>query len=318
MNKKNILLIRISILLFSILVVLYIVDIKELVASFGKVPIWLLGFGVLLTVFRTWLTGLRWKLVNPDVAEQLSRWQYFKYLMIANTFNLFMPGALGGDFVKTAIIVKSVNINRVENIIAIFADRIIGLLSIILLALVSLGFATDIENRYFFIRFITTLLAVFIGSVLFASNGIVHKLGEWIFSKIGKAGIILQNILEKWQKSLLFFRKNYLRVITAFMLSVPIHFSSFFIAYMVARHLQIDIGFFDISMIMALVWVITAVPITISGAGVREISFVYFLSKYGVEASPAASLSMHLYLIMVFVGLLGFVFIFINKKKDMI
>ncbi len=132
--------------------------------------------------------------------------------------------------------------------------------------------------------------------------------------RLGKIGVILSNVAEAWQNALLYFRSNKKNVLMGLLLCIPIHVVSFLTAYLLARSLNIHISFFDISLIIALVWLITAIPISISGVGVRELSMIYLFSIYGVEAEPATALSVYIYMVTVIMGFIGLLFI-ANWKK---
>jgi uncharacterized protein (TIRG00374 family) len=117
-------------------------------------------------------------------------------------------------------------------------------------------------------------------------------------------------VVETWKEALRFFRRNSHLLLTALLLCLPIHGLSFVTTYIIAKSLGIDVSFFDVSVVLSLVWVITAVPITISGAGVRELSVIYFLSLFGVQAEPATALSIYLYIVSLALGLIGLAFVF--------
>ncbi len=127
---------------------------------------------------------------------------------------------------------------------------------------------------------------------------------------LGGMGKRVVYVLETWKDALMFYRHNYHRLLLALLLCLPIHGLSFVTTYILAVNLGIVISFSDICMILALVWVITAIPITISGVGVRELSLIYFLSLYGVKAESATALSVYLYIVSVILGLIGLVFLF--------
>ena len=52
---------------------------------------------------------------------------------IGNVFNLVIPGAVGGDFIKAAYLVR-MDINRTQAVASMVIDRIVGLLGLFLLA----------------------------------------------------------------------------------------------------------------------------------------------------------------------------------------
>ncbi len=59
--------------------------------------------------------------------------QSFLLGFIGNVFNLVIPGAVGGDFIKAAYLVR-MNINRTQAVASMVIDRIVGLLGLFVLA----------------------------------------------------------------------------------------------------------------------------------------------------------------------------------------
>ena len=309
-TKVTTLLLRITFLVLSLIILIKMVDFKLVFHHVRDISLLVLGILVSLAILQTWLLGIRWQLVNPDVSGQLTGVQYFRLMMMTKPFNLIMPGALGGDFVKTVLTLKAVDNNRVNNVIAIVVDRFIGLSSIIIMGSIAMFFMSDIRDKGPFYGVFAILAAGFAVILVVAGNQWVLRLLESFFSRLGALGKQVIHFLETWINVLSFFRLNYHRLLLALLLCLPIHGLSFITTYLLAINLGITVSFFDICLILAIVWVITSIPITISGVGVRELSLIYFLSLYGVEAEPATALSISLYIVSIALGFIGLLFYF--------
>jgi uncharacterized protein (TIRG00374 family) len=288
----------------------FIADVGDVIRQVAHIPLVLLGLLLLLSIVANWLTGLRWQLLNPDPTGQLKSWDYFQLVMIAGSFSLIMPGALGGDVAKVAMAVKILKHRRVDNLIAIVVDRILGLSSIVILGAIAMLFMTTIPNRQPFVVYFSLVGLGMAAAIMAVVSPVSLSLLESLLRRFGKLGQRLIGILDSWRQALLFFRGNWHRVLIALALCLPIHGLSFVTLYVLAQALGIEISFFDVTMVLTIVWVITAIPISISGAGVRELSMIYFLGLYGVTAESATALSLLFFLIMVLLGLAGMVFLF--------
>lgn len=307
--KQYALAFRLAFLVVSLFVLYRIVDFKLVMHHLFDVPLLVLLFLLAVSILRTWMMGLRWRLLNPDVTGELSGWQYFRLLMISKPYNLIMPGALGGDLVRIGLTMKTVKTGRADNFIAIITDRFVGLFSVMLLGTTSLIFMADIPEKKVFYRIFGLVLSGFLFFLMVATNKrFIGKL-ESCFDASGVIGEKINILIKSWKNGLEFFKRNYKRVVMAFLICVPVHVTAFGIAFVVAKYLGIEIGFVDICMVFSLVWVITTIPITISGLGVRELSLVYFLSFYGVEGEKAAALSVYLYIITIALGFIGLFFL---------
>jgi len=308
-GSKIFFIIRLVILALSIAVLLRIVDFTQVFYTIGNTPWYILFILVAIGIIRTWLTAQRWQLLNPDLTGQLKSWHYFRFYMIANAFNLVMPGALGGDLIRTAYTLQEVKTKRIDNLIAIVADRFIGLLSILLLGTLALVLAPDLPRQSFFYQIFGALIAGFIFIVTIISNTRAINLMQSIGNRLGKVGQLLNRLLLVWKEALHFFKTHHRNLWAALLICLPVHFISFLSAYILARSLGINISFFNISLIIALVWLVTAIPLTLAGAGVRELSMIYLFSIYGVDAEPATALSIYIYLVSLLLGLIGLLFL---------
>lgn len=307
--------VRLAVLVLSVGLLIRVVDVRTVLHHVGDIPLSILGLLVLLALFRVWLSGVRWRLVNPDRSGQLDGWRYFRLMMMAKPFNLIMPGALGGDFVKTAFTLRAVRNRRVDNVIAIVVDYYLGLFSITVLGAGSLLFMSDIPDKQPFLLLFGGLAVLFAASFLAAGNPWLLRRLESALSRLGSPGRHLVHVLVTWKSAFQYFKASRHRLAAALLLCLPIHGVSFVTTYILAVHLGMGISFFDMSMILALVWVITAIPITISGAGVRELSLIYFLSLYGVRSEPATALSVYLTLVRIVLGVIGLGFLLFGNGR---
>ena len=299
----------------SLIVLFFLVDLGVVVDCIVSIPLSMIAILVAVSLFQTWMASIRWRWVHPDESKQLSSWQYFRLMMVSKPFNLIMPGAFGGDLVRTALTIKTVQSNRVNNVIAIVADRFIALLSIIFMGGIALFFISDVPDKQTFYALFGTMVGGLLIVLLMISNARLLQFAQLVFSRLGNSGTQLLHLLETWKKALRFFRCNYASLLKALMLCLPIHGLSFLAGYLLSEILGMGISIFDISMSLSLAWIVTAIPITISGLGVRELSLIYLLSFYNVAAESATALSIYLHIIQVIMGLIGLVLLFTTKSS---
>ncbi len=317
MKKWILIILRSVVLIACIVYLIYIVDFGDLFNNIlNRLPGWVLIITIILSVFRLWLNGIRWKMVNTDFSKQLKNWDYFRYTMISSSFNLVMPGALGGDIVKAIWVGNDISSNKTRNILSVFFDRMMGMSSVLFLGLLAFILSPFLNFNFKTIVLSIAIIVVILFTLLVAyvkKGRFEYILKKWkphrnIFSKI-------RNILFIFNDSVVFYIKKPRIFLGAFLLSFVIHISWFTVNYLIAHFLDINISFFDISMISCLVWIITAIPISISGIGIREVSYISLLHNYGVSADAAIGLSLYVFSISIIVGILGLPFVFMSKRK---
>ncbi|MBW2650907.1 MAG: flippase-like domain-containing protein, partial [Deltaproteobacteria bacterium] len=97
---------RLLVMLITGGVVYHLVDWKNVWQGLSDLTATTLVLGVGVCVGRSGLQGWRWKWLNSDRAGSFSIWNYVVYILSGNTFNLVMPGGLGGDFVRSVLVYK--------------------------------------------------------------------------------------------------------------------------------------------------------------------------------------------------------------------
>ena len=109
---------------------------KDIAASFKSININYLiaaavvySFSLIITFYR-WLFLLKMQAINLSLKESLI------LHMSGFFFNTTTPGAVSGDVVKMATVMKRDPDNRIPAIMTIFMDRLIGLYALILLTLI--------------------------------------------------------------------------------------------------------------------------------------------------------------------------------------
>lgn len=229
---------------------------------------------------------------------------------------MVLPGVLGGDVVKAIWISSDDKENSTNNVLSIISDRLVGMLSIIILSfsliMPSNYFSNDVK-QVFTVFFLLFFLMFFIITYLIKTR---HTKIVLYLRKTAKSKIIkfikrnLQNAIEIY----LFFTKNPLIILKGLFISMVIHLINFFINFLIADFLELGIGFFDIAVISSAVWLITVLPISISGIGVRELSFIFLLAGFGVSKEMATVMSLYIFSISIIFAILGLPFLLTKKK----
>ncbi|MEO5337065.1 MAG: flippase-like domain-containing protein [Magnetospirillum sp. WYHS-4] len=242
-----------------------------------------LGLGTLaLFLFQSAIGGWRWNAALAAIGEPLSFWRSFVLCYIGAFFNQTLPSAVGGDAVRMykarhdglslSAAINGVMLDRVSTVVAL-VFLVVGLQPL-LLAKVDLGAA------------------------------------EWLFPLLSLgalAGLGVLMMLDRMPESLRRWKivrgLAYLATDTRRLFLVPRHAarSLFFSAighvnisvavWVLARALAIDISVVDCLILIPLVILITTLPISIGGWGVREGAMVGTLGLVGVPAESALVLS---------------------------
>ena len=254
--------------------------------------------------------AVRWWLLLRVQSPGTSLWKISQLLMVGMFFNLFLPGSTSGDAVKAFYLLRgSLPGRRAGIILSIVMDRLLGLLALIILATIFLSLryrwltqtreTANVVNGFAIILFLAggAIAAVFVGVQLRLADRLpAGAPGRTKFIEVASA---VQLYTRAWPTTL-----------AGIFISFVGHSSFFFTYYFASNALRAGVSFVDMTVLLPVVNTIVSLPISVSGAGVRETLFITLLGKLcGVPGGTAATISIVGSLCTVFFyGLVGGVF----------
>jgi uncharacterized membrane protein YbhN (UPF0104 family) len=251
---------------------------------------------VLLYIIAQLFSTVRWKLFLP---ETLGIKKLFSLYLIGSFFNTVLPGLIGGDAVKAFYLYRATGKSSLA-VASIFMDRYIGLVMLIIIC----SFAFPFGYSYFHNSPIswafpfTVLVFVIISFLIFGF-------------RFGKRVKILSEFYDYFHS----YRNQKGIILKALLMSGFVHLSGFFAVYILALGLGIYIPFLACLIFVPLIVMFAAVPISISGIGIREGAFVLFFGLIGIRQDFATALSLSWFLANSTGSLLG-LFEYIRYKKE--
>ena len=270
---------------------------------------WLL-LSLLASAFSPISATFRWGLLLRVQGIRLSWKRITQLYMIGAFFNLFLLGSTGGDAIKLFYLLRQVEPRkRAGGLMAVGVDRVIGLMALIVLATVF------IILRY---RWLTRTPEA---SALLASFALI--IGAGALGIVVTAAVVGLRLSDKLPASMpgrvrilegaaavQTYARSWPTIIWCMFISFCGHSSFFCTYYCVARALHASISFWDMSVILPIVNTIIALPISVSGVGVRENLYVTLLGDLcGIGKAQAVSISIVGFVSsVIFYGLLGGVF----------
>lgn len=205
---------------------------------------------------------------------------------------LFLPGAVGGDAVKIAWLAAEFPQRKIGGVLAALMDRLTGLMTIAFAAfIIALGRSTWFEQTPLtasLFRGVMIFFAVTCGGLLLwgiaSRPRWIHRHPQWLPMR---AHVIeIAGIFDA-------YAADPRRAAAAVALSFVALGSFFCIYYCAARALGAPVPLLDMFSIMPIVDVITMLPVTLSGIGLREKTFEALLGALcGVPASAAVLISL--------------------------
>ena len=202
-------------------------------------------------------------------------------------YNNFLPTAIGGDIAKAHYASRKTN-NRIASYAAVLADRILGLVSTLLIALLGLLFiGKSMDNKLIVwaVLFVFILTVVMISILLKKNNNFQEVIPE-------KNGMIhaLKTKALKLYAAINLYRNKPRLLMEGIGISLILQSMAIYSTYLFILCIGGNIPLFRLFLIIPLVWAVSMLP-SLNGLGVREGAFVYFLKGYmGAEKAFALSL----------------------------
>ena len=287
--KKKIFVIAIK-LFVSVALVIYLIT-KLDFSSLSKLDSnFTLYFLISLSVafFANAIMALRWEIVLS-----LIKIKHYSFLLLYNIyligafFNIFIPGAIGGDAMRVYYVCKLYHFSKMDSLLAVFIERVAGLFALGIILMVSLLFNDVIRAK----------LDFSFGLIAFSTIGIAASLIIAKFSIQKKMPI------------------TYRDMSVILLLSGIGQFGDIIVTYIYCIYFDLGIDILKLMSIMPLVYIATVIPISLGGVGVREGVITAGMALYGVNVSDAVVVSFLLYFTKVIMGLFGWgVYLKFNTK----
>ena len=292
-----------------LLLLCFFVDIGESLATLWCLPISLVAACTVIFLLRNWICGLRWLTLLPSSHDQINSWGAFRYIMLGSLYGLILPGALGADVARSAQVAVEVPQNKASYVASIWLDRLVGLFSILLMGGIAGIFSTQLHSRHYFLIVMAAGLLFFLLLAWLAFHPRLHGLLLRLSLSYKRIHGLLAKLLSNLKELGEYHHTHRQAVWKALAYCIPIHCLAFCIVYLLAVEMGIEIGFLALSLFTSISWLITSIPVSFSGVGVRELSFVVLLQTQGISAEQATTLSLGFFSVMVLTATLGAFFL---------
>ena len=265
-------------------------------------------FSIILFFIYYGFFSLRWKFLLRSQDIKLGFTFSYLYMLIAFFFNNFLPSGLGMDVIRSGYAGGRKDFEKAFG--ASLMERILGMVGMMCIGIFAI-FSLRIE----FIRLaiLYLLLIVLIGGVY---SLLVSLKLEWLKKKL--LSIKFLNIGESirvFYHAVKIYSKKWRVILIGIVYSLFVQMTIICINFLLAKSLSIDITFITLIAYIPLITIISLIPITINGLGMRESAYVFLFSSYGIAQEEALSLSLLFFAASVIASAIGgVVFIFIRRS----
>lgn len=294
----------------ALIVIIFLqIDFRSLAQVFLSVNPVLFLLAGLLFVAQQVLTAFSWAILLRTKQNNLPFKKVLEAHIVGNFLGTFMPSSLGYDVARVFRLSKHLA-RRVDAISSMFVCRIIGLLVLLLFAFgVSIP-VSQLDHDANTLGLVIGILAVFLLTLgLLFNERFMRTLGR-LFDSTG-----LHSIKEKLRQVYLSIREyssQRAAVLQVGLITLILQVLGILFIYFVGLSLGISVPLMYYFIFIPIIVVITLLPISVAGIGLREGSFVYFFSHVGATEPQALSMSLLVFAQTLLLALIGGIFYWVS------
>ncbi|MAG21809.1 MAG: hypothetical protein CL943_00695 [Candidatus Diapherotrites archaeon] len=303
--------------LLLFLYILYTVGIEAIIGSLLGLDLLIFSSALVLLIPSLFLKGLKQKILLKPFESASSLVENTKIWLIGFFFGTASP-AKSGDTVRALYLKDSFSISLGQGLATVFLERIFDLVFLFAFAfmgVVMLGLPAGITNTIFVS--LVAFFAIFVVVILVMLNkSLVRIVIRPFFNFFAP---------EKFKASLKEGFNDFYEAVFSYSVHKKVSFSAGLLTaiswlivfgqfYLLAIALSINISFASFILVLPIILLVEALPISFGGLGAREAAAILMLSFLGVGAAAATSFSLTVLLFNIIQAAIGFL-LFNSMKK---
>ncbi len=235
------------------------------------------------------LVSLRWWIILRVQEIHLPFQRIIGLNLIGQFFNAFLLGSTGGDVIRIYYLIRQVPDRKAIATLSILVDRAFGLLALLLVTAIALPSQLIVLDRDPNTRQIAFSLYLILGlgslAALVALYAPLHYFPSFIrrlWIKIPK-----RELIEELFHACRAYGRSLPLSLSALILACLVHLTNFTAAWLIIRSLGLEVDWISAIVMMAIILTTMALPISISGHGVREAMFILMFTLFGLIGEKA-------------------------------
>ena len=231
----------------------------------------------------------RWHILLKSCGTRLPFATALRLTMIGLFTNNFLPGAMSGDVVRAIYTSRSHPKRKPTVIMSIVMERLLGFVAMFI---VSTAFI--LYRRAELCETPLTRVSMYLYLSVFAALTLLLALTKW--TNISSALPFWKKLpFQSWLKEAGDAYQVFIRHPACFwgglLLSATAHLFLILMFWFISKALMMSLNFFDLAAVLPFIAVITMIPASINGWGMREMAFQEFLRFAGMTGAASVALS---------------------------
>jgi uncharacterized membrane protein YbhN (UPF0104 family) len=254
---------------------------------------WLPVAAIVMLTLQTALSAAKWFLLLREQGVVVGYPSLLKTYLIGNFINLFMPSVVGGDAYR-AVRVSRYTRGVARALPSIIVDRVTGIAALLFVGATGLTLLVSPENLLLAIGAQLVVLLVFYALVVGPVGRLLQRLPPDAFFGIPRvAGMVVTALAPSAT----------LAVVIG--LALVFQFNTVIINWLYSLLIGVDVPLTTLLLIVPVVYLAEAVPISINGLGVREATYTAMFVQFGLPAEHGLLLGLTVSAMRYVAGIVG-------------
>ncbi|HEB72421.1 MAG TPA: flippase-like domain-containing protein [Nitrospirae bacterium] len=253
------------------------------------IPGWLLA-GLCLIFLEQLAVSIAWRAMLASKGYKVPFWKMLHIIIVSNFIGFVFPSTAGADVVRVLGLSKYIS-SASDAFSSMVIFRVSGYVLMFTIALISATFFAERLPDDPVIKSISVALVIGFAILFLALlfSGTVMRLLAIAFRKIGKERLYLR--VETLYRAFSFYLGHKGAMTVAFAGALFMQLERILYVYVVSLALGLKVDPATLCLFVPIIMVLTLIPVSISGIGVREGGFVFLFGYAGLSAAQAMSLS---------------------------
>lgn len=295
-----------------IFLILRMIDPFKMIGLLKKANMGMVIFSLLFIVLAQYLLALRWNILLrcKNIRVPFNSLVALQFLGIF--FTTVLPTTVGGDIFKIWRFKKRFGRGG-EALTSVFVGRVMGILSLLIF------FAFVVAFNFRYIQGLKASLLLPLVSILILGILFIIFWKGFLKLKIVKRVLKLFNLEGKvsgFQKSFSEYKVHHFSLVNSLLISFIVLFLTIGYNFLAAKSLNLEVTFQSFLIFIPIIFLLTLLPFTINGWGIREGAFIFFFMQAGLTKEEALAIDILAIFLTLLLSLLGgFIYLKGNIKE---
>lgn len=287
----------------AVLAVLFTqVSLQDVINNLRRVSFAFVIFAWCFYALSQWISAYRWQILLRARKVEVALSELFSFYMIGMFVNNFMPGSIGGDVIKSYYLYRRTHQLQIS-VISVFLERFTGLLGLCLVAIATLVVGYQHLHSAMVVASVcgSAAFLILIVLVLWQLPNIVAQvpiLTRFVPKRLSKTAAELYDALASYRNHL-----PALFAAVAISAVLQLMLAAYFTIASVAMGIPISLIYF--LLFLPAVTLVSLVPLSLGGLGIREASMALLFGAAGISTADVIAVSLTIHIINTILSLWG-------------